>query len=502
MAMTFRLAGTAMAALFFMGTALAADRIYWGNYNGHKISFANLDGSGGGDLFTTGAMVDGPEGIAIDVAAGRVYWGNYNPATSDVAFANLDGTGGGGSLSTSGATMGEEWGLAIDPAAGLLYMPLSDNTKIVFARLDGGGGGDFPTPGSVVDHPEGIAIDPAAGLLYWANGIAPHAIGFTRLDGTGGGGTVNTTGTTDVEPSGLALDTVARRVYWTDRGGGKISFARLDGSGGADLATTGATVDQPNGLAVDPDAGLVFWANSGVSQGLSFARLDGTGGGDLVTTGATVDGPSFPVLLRAPRGTGAPELSGGAEPGGTLQCSAGSWAADLLGAHLYRAPQSFGYQWSLDGADVSGATGTFLTPAAPGVYRCRVTATNVAGSTSQESAPFGPVTVDVFDFAPPRIRVAKAPTPVAEVPKGGSFTYTLDAPARVEIAIARHRKKHPRTVGTLVRAGQAGTNTVPFTGRIGRKALRPGRYDATMTATNAAGASSPRTASFRIVRRH
>ena len=57
------------------------------------------------------------------------------------------------------------------------------------------------------------------------------------------------------------------------------------------------------------------------------------------------------------------------------------------------------------------------------------------------------------------------------------------------------------TVGTLKRRGLQGVNRVVFTGRIGRRALRPGSYRAIATAKDAAGnASAPSAASFTIAR--
>ena len=44
-----------------------------------------------------------PNGVAIDHAAGRVYWGSYT--NNKVSFANLDNTGGGGDIDTTGATV-------------------------------------------------------------------------------------------------------------------------------------------------------------------------------------------------------------------------------------------------------------------------------------------------------------------------------------------------------------------------------------------------------------
>jgi hypothetical protein len=57
-------------------------------------------------------------------------------------------------------------------------------------------------------------------------------------------------------------------------------------------------------------------------------------------------------------------------------------------------------------------------------------------------------------------------------------------------------------MGTLSRAGKQGANSHRFSGRIGRRALRPARYRASLTATDKAGnRSSVRRVRFRIVRR-
>jgi hypothetical protein len=58
-------------------------------------------------------------------------------------------------------------------------------------------------------------------------------------------------------------------------------------------------------------------------------------------------------------------------------------------------------------------------------------------------------------------------------------------------------------VGTIVRRGLTKTSSkVAFGGRIGRRALSPGRYRATISATDGAGNRSARKrTSFRIVAR-
>jgi hypothetical protein len=56
--------------------------------------------------------------------------------------------------------------------------------------------------------------------------------------------------------------------------------------------------------------------------------------------------------------------------------------------------------------------------------------------------------------------------------------------------------------GTLTRQSAAGATKLEFSGRIGRKALRPGSYRAVVGAVDAAGnASAKRTLTFKVVRR-
>ncbi|HKN95129.1 MAG TPA: choice-of-anchor Q domain-containing protein [Thermoleophilaceae bacterium] len=108
----------------------------------------------------------------------------------------------------------------------------------------------------------------------------------------------------------------------------------------------------------------------------------------------------------------------------------------------------------------------------------------------------------------------------ARAPKGTRFVYTLSAPAKVTITIERRaagRKKGRRCVkprrglhkrctryirkGVLTRQSPAGQSSVPFSGRIRRRALSPGRYQARLVAVNAAGRSKQQRLSFSIVRR-
>ena len=137
-------------------------------------------------------------------------------------------------------------------------------------------------------------------------------------------------------------------------------------------------------MAIDPSARKIYWANWRGNK-ISVANLDGSGGRNLNTLGATLSGSRSPVLLKAPSGTGAPGITGGSTAGSVLSCSPGSWAPDLLGSWLYRAPRSVAYSWTRDGAAIPGASGNTYTTTAAGSYRCTVSASNPAGSSSQTS---------------------------------------------------------------------------------------------------------------------
>jgi hypothetical protein len=106
-------------------------------------------------------------------------------------------------------------------------------------------------------------------------------------------------------------------------------------------------------------------------------------------------------------------------------------------------------------------------------------------------------------------------------PRGTRFSFSLDQAADVAAAIrrarsgrrvgkkclapTRARRKRRRCTryvlaGTLRRTAKAGSNKITFSGRLNRRALRPGRYRATFTATVAGTRSAARTLTFKVVR--
>jgi hypothetical protein len=275
-------------------------------------------------------------------------------------------------------------------------------------NLDGSGSPQTLFAGE--SGPTGVAIDPAAGRIYWTN-LLPGAIRVGSLDGSG---SPQTLFGGESQPAGVAIDPAGGRIYWASFAfGGAIRVGNLDGSGtpqtlfgGEDLAT---------GVAIDPAAGRIYWANQTAVGAIRVGNLDGSGTAQTLFGGESR--AVFPALLRAPAPAGPPTVSGGALVGQQLACGTGSWAPDLLGAFLFRAPRSLSQQWLRDGSEIAGATQATHVPSEPGSYSCRVTATNQAGSSSQtseatlvasppSSSPGRPAADPVVEPAIARLRLA------------------------------------------------------------------------------------------------
>ena len=98
-----------------------------------------------------------------------------------------------------------------------------------------------------------------------------------------------------------------------------------------------------------------------------------------------------------------------------------------------------------------------------------------------------------------RFALGRRRTPLtARVRRGTAFVFRLSEDARTTITITRKRS----TVKLVRARTRTGVNRIAFTGRIRGRALRPGRYRATVRATDAAGnRSAPRRVTFTVVRR-
>jgi hypothetical protein len=108
--------------------------------------------------------------------------------------------------------------------------------------------------------------------------------------------------------------------------------------------------------------------------------------------------------------------------------------------------------------------------------------------------------VSSFRTSRTRFTVGRARTATsARVARGTRFNYVLSEPAKVVVRITRVGAK--RAAGKLTRRAQSGRNTIKFSGRMGSRPLKPGRYRAVITAMDAAGnRSAAKRVRFRVLR--
>ncbi len=171
-----------------------------------------------------------------------------------------------------------------------------------------------------------------------------------------------------------------------------------------------------------------------------------------------------------------------------------------------------------------GGGGTGTTP------ERRTTPTGPSPGPAPPAADKTAPGVSAFKLTNRRFRVSSRRTAKSGVAaqagrskQGTTLTYTLSEAATVKIAVVQvraGRRRGTRCVaptrklrkatsctrltrkGTLTRVSRSGANRVAFSGRFGATALKPGRYRATLVATDTAkNVSRPRTISFTVVKR-
>lgn len=179
------------------------------------------------------------------------------------------------------------------------------------------------------------------------------------------------------------------------------------------------------------------------------------------------------------------------------------------------------YVWRFADGAVSGAppvSHTFTAPIAAG--RLDLTVTDSGGCSASAGRDFrvlpqlAVVPIDLsapvfkrFSLTRKRFSVARKPTALSakKAPQGTVVRWSLSKRSLVEITIERLVRRRGRLratrVGTLRRVGPLGSYRLAFSGRIGKRALKPGRYRLRAIASDGYGnVSKPRRADFTIVR--
>ena len=440
--------------------------------------------------------------------------------------------------------------MAIDPAHGKIYWAnwgLGDGSESASEPPSRGpswteAGAATSTPARLVEGPHGLAIDPVKKRIYWPN-YGPDSLGdgttisWANLNGSGGGN-LNTGAATVAGPRGVAIDPATRRIYWANYGdgmGAKISYANLNGSGGGDLMTDGATVEGPEGVALDPPAGRIYWGNYGPGNGdtIAYANLNGTGNAHDLSTAPVVPNRPHGValdpaerkdllaqlrrqhdLLREPernrrrsqhpdhrsehvrpraavaaRGSEGNRRSGdqrwrrGRRDPAMQQGSVGRRLDD--GAPIPRSPDLL-LSWTRDGHTVSGATSSSLKASSAGTYRCRVTARNAAGSTTQGSGPHAVSASNDFTFGKLKRNKHK-----------GSAKLTVNVPGPGALTLSDAKKKL-KPVSTNPSAAEGVKLPIKPRRKLAKKLGRKGKAKVNASVTFTPTGGSPNTESTKV----
>jgi PKD domain-containing protein len=256
--------------------------------------------------------------------------------------------------------------------------------------------------------------------------------------------------------------------------------------------------------------------------------FDGVGNGAVVWR-RTADKDE--TVLLAPWDGAGPMLRAASFPGSATAGVPASFSVDPLDVW---SPVT-AVHWAFGDGDADGPAVSHAFTA-QGAFDPTVTATDALGNASVLSRPVGVVSAGTSpaDTTAPRLAAAslsrrtfgvgRARTAISarRAKRGTTIRFRLDEAASVRFTVARRaagRRSKGRCVkptrklrrakrctryvkaGAFTRARPAGAARVAFSGRIGSKPLRRGRYRLVLVATDAArNASKPVTLAFRIVR--
>lgn len=224
------------------------DRLYFTETYNPSFSHGSIRCFGMEDeeLQTVLVTGGGVRSVALNVAEEKLYWTDVN--LDEIGRVNFDGTGF-EILPVSFLRFAA--GLAVDPAAGLLYWGDTTNGWLARSDLDGFGAA------TVLYTPffAGLGLDRTDGLLYWTTSLTSGTGDILRCNVDGSN--VETVVTGWGKPAEIALDGQGR-VYWTDTISNRVYRTRLDGSD-PEPEVLYESAHDPLAITIDRIGGKVYW---------------------------------------------------------------------------------------------------------------------------------------------------------------------------------------------------------------------------------------------------
>jgi 6-phosphogluconolactonase (cycloisomerase 2 family) len=320
---------------------------------------------------------------------------------------------------------------------------------------------------------------------------------------------------------GIAPD--GSHVYFPDSNHDLIDAIAIASDGTPSLVGETA-VENAEEAAVSPDGRFLVFYRAYSPYGIGVAAIGPGGLLTVLPSFVEYDSGEAEPLVFQPQPTPVARFSATAAPaGGSSRFDAGT---SERAAH---------YEWNFgDGTALAdgGPTPTH-TYANPGAYQVTLVVTDAQGCSLRQvytgqstvcpggsaARTVATVTVPGADKQPPN---RKAPNqkpklgkvravPGAFAPKvkgakagkvrlGTTFRFTVSEAATVRFKFERKLGKRFKKVGSLAKAAKAGASTLKWNGKLKGRPASPGRYRATVVATDKdGGRSAPKTVGFRIL---
>jgi CSLREA domain-containing protein len=462
-----------------------------------------LGGTGGSGGMTPGTGGHGGTGTSNDGGAsggaGGMLVGGPLDMNRSAVYGNSTGAGGLGGTAAGGAG-------GLDNSAG------AGGAGGTATAGDGGDAGDAAGVYAI------NAIDTITNTTIDSNTGGTGGAGGTGLGGNGGNGTAAPGGNGatgaggnggNSRGGGLVTEGALNHVTITANSGGAVGVAGTGTGGskgtgspvGSDASGTNGAAGVPMGAGGIKAFVTPSLRNSIVASnsGLNCFGTVADGGHDISFGDATCPGSNVDPKLGALADNGGPTR--------TRAIAADSPARDAVPAAGAGCPGTDQRGIARPQGAACDAGAFELAQEAPGP--------GVGGQPPGDSvAPlFASVSLSPSTFVVDRKAQAEVAVSARKHRKGTRFRYSLSEAARVVFTVEkrkvrrcgkRKRKRCVRYVrtGRFAHASARGANVKRFSGRIGRRSLKPGRYRVALVASDAAGnKSKPKRLNFRVVRR-
>ena len=243
-------------------------KLYWASPHssaGGRLKRGNLDATGIDDLDDD--QFPRRYDVAVHLAGGRMYWTHdpFDLTPKQIRSASMhDGSDQVVLVDGGSQSVGDLWGIALRPAAGLMYWADRDG-RVYRAGMDGSSATAY-----IDDNQLGlvryVALDPIGNLIY----ISERSSNIWTANLNLGG--VVTPFLSPFCPHGIALDRAGGKLYWVTECNGDVNRVNLDGTGSEALVSSSGSTGAED-IALDLLGGKMYWTSDDF---IRRANLDGS----------------------------------------------------------------------------------------------------------------------------------------------------------------------------------------------------------------------------------